>query len=101
MILNVKVNSKSICALAGLAVFVLFASLCFGQQLTGTLTGTTFDQTGAVVPNAQVSMKNTLSGDTRTTTSNGSGYFAVTAVQPGTYSVSVSAAGFKTWKEDG
>ena len=101
MILKLKVNSKSICALAGLAVFVLFASLCFGQQLTGTLTGTTFDQTGAVVPNAQVAMKNTASGDTRMTTSNGSGYFSITAVQPGTYSVSVSAAGFKTWKEDG
>ncbi|HEV7220364.1 MAG: carboxypeptidase regulatory-like domain-containing protein [Terriglobales bacterium] len=101
MISKLRMNLRNLGAVAGLALFVMFASLCFGQQLTGTLTGTTFDQTGAVVPNAQVAMKNVASGDTRTTVSNGSGYFSITAVQPGTYSVSVSAAGFKTWKEDG
>jgi hypothetical protein len=85
----------------GIALFVMLSSLCFGQQLTGTLTGTTFDSSGAVVPNAQVSMKNESSGDTRTTVSNGSGYFSITAVQPGSYTISVTAAGFKTWKETG
>jgi hypothetical protein len=93
--------SSRIGVAAGLVLFVLLASFCFGQQLTGTLTGTTYDQTGAVVPNAKVSMKNTASGDVRDSTSNGSGYFSITAVQPGTYSVSVSAPGFKMWKEDG
>ncbi len=86
---------------ACLAVFVSVASLSFGQQLTGTLSGTTMDSTGAVVANAKVSMKNQLSGDTRTTVSNGSGYFSITAVQPGTYSVTVSAPGFKNWEQSG
>jgi hypothetical protein len=86
---------------ASLLSSVLFATLCFGQQLTGTLTGTVLDSTGAVVPSANVSMKNMASGDTRTTVSNSSGYFSITAVQPGTYSISVSASGFKSWQESG
>jgi hypothetical protein len=84
-----------------LAVLVSLASLSFGQQLTGTLSGTTMDSTGAVVANAKVTMKNELSGDSRTTVSNGSGYFSITAVQPGTYTVTVTAPGFKSWTQSG
>jgi hypothetical protein len=86
---------------ACLAIFVLVSSLCFGQQLTGTLSGTTRDTTGAVVANAKITMTNQASGDVRTTVSNGAGYFSVTAVQPGTYTVKVEAPGFKQWKQDG
>ena len=64
----------------------------FGQQLTGTLTGTTTDATGAVVANAKVTMQNESNGDIRTTVSNGSGYFSITAVQPGTYTVTCRGA---------
>jgi len=85
----------------GLLFLVLLASTCFGQQLTGTLTGTVADSGGAVVPNAKVTMKNEASGDVRTTVSNGSGYFSITAVQPGSYSVSIEAPGFKTWARSG
>jgi len=47
-------------------------------------------------------MKNERSGDVRTTgCRNGSGYFTVTAVQPGSYSVSIEAPGFKTWEQTG
>lgn len=46
-------------------------------------------------------MKNDASGDTRATVSNSSGYFSITAVQPGSYTVSVAAAGFKGWKQAG
>ncbi len=85
--------------IACLAIFVFAAFPSFGQQLTGTLTGTTTDSTGAVVANAKVTMTNQLSGDVRTTVSNESGYFSITAVQPGTYTVTVEASGFKQWKQ--
>jgi Carboxypeptidase regulatory-like domain/TonB-dependent Receptor Plug Domain len=88
-------------ALAVLAVFALLASFSYAQQLTGTLSGTTYDSTGAAVPNAKVVMKNAASGDVRSTVSNGAGYFSITAIQPGTYTVTVSAAGFKSWEEPG
>jgi hypothetical protein len=84
-----------------LLVLILLTSNGFAQQLTGTLSATVTDSAGAVVPNAKVTMKNDLSGDVRTTVSNGSGYFTITAVQPGTYSVSIEAPGFKTWSQAG
>jgi hypothetical protein len=87
--------------IASLAIFVFVSSLSFAQQLTGTLSGTTRDTTGAVVANAKVTMTNLLNGDVRTTVSNGAGYFSITAVQPGTYNVAVEAPGFKQWKQDG
>ncbi len=52
------------------------------QQLTGTISGTTYDQTGAVVPNAQVSVKNEASNDTRQTVSNASGFFTFSLFSP-------------------
>jgi len=86
---------------ACLIVFMLVSSLSIAQQLTGTLIGTTTDSTGAVVANAKITMKNEASGDMRTTVSNGSGYFSITAVQPGTYIVTVAAQGFKQWQTSG
>ncbi len=97
-------TSKSLSAwqkatlLSCLAIFVSIASLGFAQQLTGTLSGTTKDSTGAVVTNAKITMKNELNGDIRTSVSNGAGYFSITAIQPGTYTVTVSAPGFKEWQ---
>jgi len=94
-------TSKSLLSKAGLiaclAIFVSISVLGFGQQMTGTLTGTTMDSTGAVVTNAKVTMKNEGSGDVRTTVSNTAGYFSITAIQPGTYTVSIEAPGFKLW----
>jgi hypothetical protein len=87
--------------LACLAIFVSISLLTFGQQLTGTLSGTTADATAAVVANAKVTMKNELNGDIRTTVSNTAGYFSITAIQPGTYTVTVEAPGFKLWKQAG
>jgi Carboxypeptidase regulatory-like domain/TonB-dependent Receptor Plug Domain len=91
------IGSASACLL----VLILLVSVSIAQQLTGTLTGTVADSAGAVVPNAKITMKNAASGDIRTTVSNGSGYFTVTAVQPGTYSVAIEAPGFKTWERSG
>jgi len=94
-----KVWSTS--ALLVLLLLVLLASSSFAQQLTGTLSATVTDAAGAVVPNAKVTMKNERSGDVRTTVSNGSGYFTVTAVQPGSYSINIEAPGFKSWQQTG
>jgi hypothetical protein len=73
----------------------------FAQQLTGTLTGTVRDQTGAVVPGAQVTLTNATSGDVRTVPSDKDGRFVITAVQPANYSLQVTANGFTTWQENG
>ena len=67
------------------------------QTTSATLTGTVFDASGAVVPDAAVTLKNEASGDLRTTKSNGEGYFTFAAVPPATYSVTVEKENFKTW----
>jgi molybdopterin-binding protein len=71
------------------------------QQLTGTLSGIVNDQTGARIPNAKVELKKESSGETRGTVSDKEGYFNITAVQPATYSLFVSAPGFTKWEATG
>ena len=97
---DLRVVKKAASAAALLVVLILLASTGFAQQLTGSLSATVTDSAGAVVPNAKVTMKNDRSGDVRTTVSNGSGYFTITAVQPGTYTVTIEAPGFKTWQQN-
>jgi hypothetical protein len=82
-------------------VLALLSTVCSAQQLTGTLSGTAYDQSGAVIPNASVVLKNDASGDTRKTKTSTVGNFTITAVQPATYTLTISAGGFTTWQENG
>jgi hypothetical protein len=82
-----------------LALLAFLAPSGFAQQLTGTLSGTVFDQSGAVIPSAKITLKNQLSGDVRVTTADAGGRFVITAVQPATYSLQVDATGFTSWEE--
>lgn len=93
------------CSRWGLTTFVavmmlLFSSMASAQQLTGTLSGTASDTTGAAIPNASVTLRNQASGDQRTAITDGQGHFVITAVQPATYSVNISASGFRSWQEN-
>lgn len=101
--MTLKSHHSRMRQLVSLAIFILLISslFSFAQQLTGTLTGTTMDASGAVVANAKVTMRNELNNDLRSTVSNGSGYFSITAILPGTYTITVEAAGFKQWKQAG
>ncbi len=72
-----------------------------GQVLTGQLTGIVSDQTGAVIPSANITLRNQLSGDTRRTVSNSEGLFAFAAVPTGDYTVIVEAQGFAKWELGG
>jgi hypothetical protein len=60
----------------------------------GTITGLLTDQTGAAVPGATVVVRNTDTGIDRSTTTNDSGIYFATFLQPGHYEVSVSKTGF-------
>jgi len=83
-------------------VLITLGFLCqpvaLAQTTSATLTGTVFDASGAVVPDATVTLKNEASGDVRTTKSNGEGYFTFASVPPATYSVIVEKENFKTWQ---
>src|SRR5437867_5894759 len=86
---------------AGVAAFVLFLAAFASAQSTGTVTGTVEDQSGAVVAKAKVTLHNEGTGDNRETVSNDSGYFSFGTVNPGAYTIKVSAANFKSFERKG
>jgi len=67
---------------------------------SGSINGTVLDSTGAVVPNAKVEIRNSVSGFDRSTTSDSSGAFQFTNIPFNPYHLSVSAAGFNAYAQD-
>jgi hypothetical protein len=67
----------------------------FAQETTGSILGTVRDSTGAVVAGARVVVTNAGTNVSSEVASNDTGAFDVPYLAPGTYSVSVNAAGFK------
>jgi hypothetical protein len=66
---------------------------------TGAIGGTVTDQHGALVTGATVTITDTATAATRTATTNSAGLYRITALEPSTYAVSVSATGFESYKE--
>jgi hypothetical protein len=87
-----------------LVKFLLFPALAMIltvnalAQSTATLTGAVTDPTGAVLPNAQVTVHSLATGTNRVVTTDGAGLYAVPALQPGDYAVNASASGFSTYR---
>src|SRR5947209_20122056 len=75
---------------------ILSAGQLRAQVAGATLSGTVNDPSGAVVPNAQVSVRNTATGVTRETSTDSAGFYAIPNLLPGSYEVTVTAAGFST-----
>ena len=66
------------------------------QVAGGILSGTITDASGAVVPTAEVVIKNSATGITTTVKTNTEGIYTAPNLLPGSYEVAVSAAGFDT-----
>jgi len=81
-----------------LVMLLASASFVFGQADTATIAGEVKDSTGAVVADAQVAIKNLATNAERTTSTGSIGQYDVPALPPGTYEVTISKSGFKTYK---
>jgi hypothetical protein len=93
-----RAHSIRLLAVPLFAVFLFLlsgGSVC-GQVVTGTLTGTVTDSTGATIPNAKVAITELSTNSERTTASSTDGRYDIPYLAPGEYRVEVSAAGFKT-----
>lgn len=80
-----------------LRVLLLIVSLtvCLhSQTVTGTLEGRITDSSGAVIAGARVSAKNTETGLARATTTNQEGFYQLTFLPVGNYTVTAEATGF-------
>ena len=79
----------------GLAILLAHAVI-FAQTPTGSLVGTVSSADG-VLPGAVVEIKFNQTGRTQTATTNNGGVFSFAQLEPGAYTVTVTAKGFKTF----
>src|ERR1700741_711540 len=80
-----------------LVVLLLCAATAFGQTQSNAadIQGTVKDSTGAVVANANVTVRNAATNFSRTGTTNDEGFYRIINVPPGDYEITVEAANFK------
>src|ERR1044072_1294885 len=88
-----------ICGALLITAFACF-SVC-GQTVNGRINGPVSDSSGAVVPNAAVTITNTSTNATRTAVTDDSGFYTVTNLPVGTYTVTVERNGFKKANQTG
>ncbi len=73
----------------------------FGQGITGSITGTVVDASGAAVPAATVTVTQTATNTVHTVTSSDIGNFTVTQLPPGEYAVKVDKSSFQSYEQKG
>lgn len=104
-------NSRNKRELAGkwpfLSLFVICGCLlaggatCFAQLQAGRIVGQVFDPQHAAVPGATITITNSATNIAETVKTDASGNYVATSLNPGMYSVSVSAQGFQTLERSG
>jgi hypothetical protein len=90
--------------LSGIFLF-LFITSFLGSYVWawvgGSISGTVTDQTGAVIPKATVTVKNTAQGTELKTTTDGQGVYSFPNLAVGRYDLTIEADGFKAQKKSG
>ncbi len=78
------------------SALVLPAMMPAQSTTNGAISGTISDPSGAVLPDITINLKSVEKGFTNTTKTNSQGFYRFPLLEPGTYAVTISAAGFKT-----
>jgi hypothetical protein len=73
----------------------------YAQVAGAGLSGSVTDQSGAVVPNASITIKNLATAVTRTVPTDSAGFYSAPNLLPGNYDVTASASGFSTEVQNG
>jgi hypothetical protein len=87
-------------ALVFLCAVLLFTGMGLAQETTGGLQGTVKDPSGAVVPHAKVAVATASLAGGKEIETDASGYYRFANLPPGNYTVTVTAVGFTTIKQD-
>ena len=80
--------------LAGSIAVCCTGPFAYGQTITGSINGTITDASGAVVPNATITVTNLQTNVSQNTKTSGDGIYNIRFLQVGQYKVSVEAPGF-------
>jgi hypothetical protein len=91
-----RMRCQSLVITLTLCLAVLFPAVPSSAQVENGVSGTVTDSSGAVIPGATITVANDATGVTNKATTSSVGTFTVVGLNPGRYSVSVEAAGFKT-----
>jgi hypothetical protein len=83
-----------------MTVFIVAQGIAFGQTFRGGISGSVTDQSGAVVPGAQITAVESATNTSYKAVSSTAGEFAFSNIPLGSYTVSVTASGFKSEKVD-
>ncbi len=88
---------RSLTLLVSVAVAALSACgvVASAQVDAGQIAGTVADQTGAVVPDASITIRNLATNVSRTAVSSVTGAYLINGLEPGTYQVTVDSASFR------
>lgn len=89
--------SRVLCLGFALALCLAFGITALAQSDVGNIAGYVRDPTGAVVPNAKVSIKSEATNQVRNVVADGSGHYSVTSLRPGLYTITAEAPGFKAF----
>ena len=84
-----------------LIALLLLLAPAFAQNNTGIISGRVTDPSGAVVPNAQITVTQTETNVDATSETNSDGLFRVPSLITGPYRITVTASGFKKEVRDG
>ncbi len=86
---------------SGVSLLVLFSVVSWGQLNTGSISGTVKDPSGAVVPNAKVTLTDLSKGLPYSSVTDASGLFTIRSLPAATYTERVEVAGFSTYERPG
>ncbi len=98
---NITRRIKLLLLAACLVCLLSAAPASFAQAVYGSIFGTVTDATGAVIPDATVTVTDIAKGTSVTVQSNGSGEFTVDHLIPDSYDVKVTVNGFKAYQTTG
>src|SRR5947208_17082549 len=81
-------------------LLVVVSAVVFAQAPVGIISGTVTDPSGALVPNASVTINDKATGGTRSLAANAEGLYSAPALPAGEYEVRVEMQGFRTTVRD-
>ncbi|OLC43949.1 MAG: hypothetical protein AUH43_19700 [Acidobacteria bacterium 13_1_40CM_65_14] len=84
-----------------LATILSVASISAAQSASATISGIITDSTGAVLPGVVVTAVNADTRQRTSATSNDRGFYALTLLPVGTYTIEAELAGFRTYRQAG
>ena len=96
-----RLVSGSLCLLLAATLILAVAVAPAWSSVTGSISGTVKDSSGAVIPNAAVTALNTGTGISQSVEADAVGFYVFPALSVGVYDITIRHAGFKEYRQTG